>query len=292
MVEFTFVAPFLGDLAGNAMAADYVWSWTTGSAPDTTAPTVISTVPANAATDVAIDSAITATFSEAMDPLTITTITFTLKQGTTPVSGTVTYSQVSAVFTPSSNLAANTEYTATITTGATDLAGNTLATNYVWSFDTNPAVIPPANGTIVGRIVDENGDPIQNATVSLGDTGLTATTNSNGEYTFTDVPPGTYTLGFNASGYEPTTTSVTVTAGEPTTVPDTVLVPSDDGSSNWWWILLVVAAVAVAALVGLSLMTKKPNAGAKAGEGREPETPEETFPNEPLGEAPEKPPLE
>ena len=114
------------DVAGNALASDFVWSFTTGAAADTTAPTVTLTVPANAATGVAINQKIAATFSEEMNPSTINTTTFTLKQGATPVAGTVTYVGTTATFAPSSNLAANTTYTATITTGAKDLAGNPL----------------------------------------------------------------------------------------------------------------------------------------------------------------------
>jgi len=48
------------------------------------------------------------------------------------VAGTVTYSGVVATFTPSAKLAYSTVYTATITTGAQDLAGTGLASNYVW----------------------------------------------------------------------------------------------------------------------------------------------------------------
>jgi len=106
---------------------------------DTIKPTVSSTVPLNSATDVAINTKISATFSEAMDPLTITATTFTLKQGSTPVSGTVTYSGVKATFTPDDDLAYSTTYTATVTTGAEDLAGNGLAVNKVWSFTTGAA---------------------------------------------------------------------------------------------------------------------------------------------------------
>src|SRR5450759_2293847 len=122
------------DLAGNALANDFVISWTTAAAPDTTAPTVTGTVIANGATNVPINTKVGATFSEEMDPLTITNATFTLAQGATAVSGTVTYSGVNAVFTPASALAASTTYTATIATGAKDLAGNALAANYSWSF--------------------------------------------------------------------------------------------------------------------------------------------------------------
>lgn len=147
------------NLTGTAMANDFVWSFTTGAAPDTTPPTVISTSPANAATDVPVNQKIAASFSEAMDSSTINTTTFTVAQGTTPVSGAVTYAAggTTATFTPSSNLAANTTYTATITTGVTDLAGNALAINFVWSFTTGSALdtTPP---TVVST------DPANNAT--------------------------------------------------------------------------------------------------------------------------------
>jgi len=99
-------------------------------------PTVTSTDPLKNVTGVARNKVVALTFSEAMDPLTINTSTFTLKQGPTAVSGTVAYSGTTATFTPSNILAAGTAYTATITTGAKDLAGNALAANTVWSFTT------------------------------------------------------------------------------------------------------------------------------------------------------------
>ncbi|MCW3073132.1 MAG: hypothetical protein JWP69_201 [Flaviaesturariibacter sp.] len=124
------------DTVGNALAADYVWSFTTAVAIDNTAPTVVSTDPINNATGVPVNKIITATFSEAMNPGTINTNTFLLKQGAISIPGTVTYAGTTASFTPSSNLSANTTYNATITTGSQDLAGNALANNYVWSFTT------------------------------------------------------------------------------------------------------------------------------------------------------------
>jgi hypothetical protein len=127
---------FLGSNNPDISDSDWI-QWKLGRAiltPDTTPPTVISILPANAAIDVANNSALTATFSKALDPSTITNVTFTLMQGTTPVTGTVTYAGVTATFTPTANLAASTVYTATITTGVKDLAGNALAANYSWSF--------------------------------------------------------------------------------------------------------------------------------------------------------------
>jgi hypothetical protein len=128
------------DLAGVAIVSNYVWTFTTGTATDTTAPTVTLTDPLNGAIDVALSKSVKATFSKAMDPPTITATTFTLEQGTTPVPGTVTYVGLVATFTPLSALTLDTTYTATITTGVTDIDGNALVSNQVWSFTTITAL--------------------------------------------------------------------------------------------------------------------------------------------------------
>jgi Ice-binding-like/Bacterial Ig-like domain len=130
------------DLAANELVKDYVWSFTT--AADITPPTVISTDPLNAATGVLPDKKIAATFSEVMNSLTINTTTFILKQGITTIAGAVTYNGSTATFSPTANLASNTVYTATITTGSKDLAGNALLNNYVWSFTTGLSIVPPS----------------------------------------------------------------------------------------------------------------------------------------------------
>jgi len=88
---------------------------------------------------VCINKTVNATFSKAMDPLTINTATFTLAgPASAAVTGTVSYNATSnvATFTPASNLAPNTPFTATITTGVTDLAGNALESDFVWMFTT------------------------------------------------------------------------------------------------------------------------------------------------------------
>ncbi|PIO89094.1 MAG: hypothetical protein COS82_07320 [Zetaproteobacteria bacterium CG06_land_8_20_14_3_00_59_53] len=123
---------------GMALANNYVWSFTTGTTADTTAPTVLSTNPANAATAVVLGSTVSANFSEALAPATVNATTFTLKQGATSVAGTVSYSNKVATFTPAANLTASKVYTATLTTGITDLVApaNALAANVVWSFTT------------------------------------------------------------------------------------------------------------------------------------------------------------
>ena len=141
------------------LAANFVWGFTTSPLPDTTRPTVILTVPAPGATAVANNTSITATFSKDMAPATISGTSFTLTNTTLDavVAGTVSYSTVArtATFTPTAGTLANlSSFTATITTAATDLAGNALAGNtavvpnagnHVWSFTTGaaPDVTPP-----------------------------------------------------------------------------------------------------------------------------------------------------
>jgi hypothetical protein len=141
------------DAAGNALAANYSWSFTTAAPSDITAPAITTVAPANNATSVALNSKATATFSEAMNAATITSSTFTLKQGSTNVAGSVTYSGTTATFTPSAALTANTVYTASITTGAKDAAGNSLAAAYTWSFTTVAAATGKSFATDVMPIL-------------------------------------------------------------------------------------------------------------------------------------------
>ena len=123
------------DLTGNYLQTDYIWTFSTGIF---LSPTVIIVDPADGATGVLLDKTVTATFSVPMDPLTITATTFTLKQGTTPIAGTVSYTGSTASFDPTAALTPNTVYTATVTKGAKNVAGTPLQGDYIWTFTTAP----------------------------------------------------------------------------------------------------------------------------------------------------------
>ena len=119
-----------------ALLANYLWTFKTGINP-----TIIATDPLNNAINVNLLKTITANFSVAMDPATINASSFTLKQGTTAVLGTVSYSGITASFDPTVALQEGKVYTATITIAAKNTAGIPVATNYVWNFTTT--VTPP-----------------------------------------------------------------------------------------------------------------------------------------------------
>lgn len=168
------------DLAGNALAEDFVWSFTTAAVADTTAPAVTATAPGNLATGVALNGTAKSTFSELIDPLTVTTDTFKLAgPGTASVAGAVGYNVPDriATFTPAAPLTAGTVYTATVTTGVKDLAGNALAADKVWSFTTAAAVVLGPAPVLLGTsgnyvILATSGVSTVPASVITGDVGL------------------------------------------------------------------------------------------------------------------------
>jgi uncharacterized repeat protein (TIGR02543 family) len=117
---------------------------------------IVTTDPVDKAVDVAVDKVITATFNTNMDPETITTSTFIIKQGTDVIEGTVAPTADAAVytFTPKVPLVPFTTYTGTITTEARDLFHSAMVEDYVWSFTTIPMVslsaAPEIGGTTTG----------------------------------------------------------------------------------------------------------------------------------------------
>lgn len=99
---------------------------------DTTPPAVTDVVPATGATDPNIGTDIRVTFSEPLDPATVTTANVQLLDGVTPVSIAVSYDAwtYTITATPSAHLTAGTTYTIQIGTGVQDANGLALTTTY------------------------------------------------------------------------------------------------------------------------------------------------------------------
>ncbi|HEY6507078.1 MAG TPA: N,N-dimethylformamidase beta subunit family domain-containing protein, partial [Vicinamibacterales bacterium] len=127
---------------------DVVYDVPTG--PDDTPPTVTATVPGNGATGIAANAAVTASFSEALNPATLGPTTFELRDGAStlvPASVSWNGATLTATLDPAGTLDYTTSYTATLKGGAgglADVAGNELAADVAWTFTTSAPPPPPA----------------------------------------------------------------------------------------------------------------------------------------------------
>lgn len=134
------------DMAGNAFAGAAIL-FTTGGNEDTTPPEVVFTIPPAGATNVDRTSDIVMRFSEAIDPVTVTTSTAYIRvTGGATVSGiftgirpvdaqTFVFSRVIDVLLGTIPLPANTPFELVLTNSIRDLAGNQL-TEVVVPFST------------------------------------------------------------------------------------------------------------------------------------------------------------
>jgi hypothetical protein len=170
---------------------------TGGPTDPLTPPTVTSVTPVDGSTLICPNTVlITATFSKAMNPATITATTFTLTgPGSTSVAGQATYNSSTnvATFTPSASLAANTLFTATVTTGVKDSFGNALAANKVWTFTTTAPCAPPPGASALGAACSFG---ILGATPVVSSIGPTIVTGDIGIWpalSVTGFPPATLT---------------------------------------------------------------------------------------------------
>jgi hypothetical protein len=173
----------VNDLAGNAIAANYTWSFTTAAVADTIPPTVTSTNPPGNQAGVAVNGSVSATFSEAVATASVTTTSFTVGG----VVGTVSVNGNTATFTPSASLAYGTTYTATITTAVTDIASNHLAANYFWSFTTGTALdSTPPTVTDTTPATNASSVPVNTTVTAAFSEPVTTSTVSTSSFTLKD----------------------------------------------------------------------------------------------------------
>lgn len=197
------------DSTGAALASNFVWTFTSGTAADTIPPTVILTVPVDGVTGVATNTLVSASFSEAMDPAMITGTNFTVVNttaGGTAVAGAVSYAVGSkvATFTPAASLASGTLFTATITSAVTDLAGNLMAANKVWIFTTGAAastsVIPGIAGTPGASATDPT---VNSSNPSNGAINVPTSTNGSNNVVTGKVLTATFSQAMNPATITP-----------------------------------------------------------------------------------------
>jgi hypothetical protein len=180
-------------------------------------PTVISSSPSNWATDVPTSmntkdnivtgTGVTASFSQPMDPATVNSLTFTVKETTgDDVAGTVVMNAANteATFTPTSAaLNANTGYTATITTAARNAGGVAMAHPITWSFTTNAVELTGQTPVALGEagifaILTKSGITDVFPSTIKGDVGASPITGAAIHLTCTEVTGTIYSV--NAAG--------------------------------------------------------------------------------------------
>jgi len=94
------------------------------------------TFPADLADTVAVNPLIVVNFKSTAKPSEVAASVLTLKQGTVPISGTVTFSGTTAVFRPETYLAPDSQYTATIKTNLKDDSSKDNKKEHSWTFRT------------------------------------------------------------------------------------------------------------------------------------------------------------
>src|SRR5579872_815726 len=204
-------------------------------------PMVTAVTPPNGTTLVCPNTAVvTATFSKAMNPSTISASTFTLSSSAGNVSGQVSYVVATniATFTPTAALPASTTFTATITTGAADTFGNPLAANFVWTFTTSapcpppPPPIPPPSPSPLGTACNFG---ILGATPVVSSIGPTKVVGGDvgiwPAASITGFPPGTTTGAFHAGDAVAMTAQgdLTTAYNNAAAAPGGAILPADIG---------------------------------------------------------------
>ena len=108
-------------------------------------------------------------------------------------------------------------------TTATITAGNTTTANTI--------VLTPINlGNVAGTVISSAGGAITGATVRSQ--GVSAVTDSGGNYTLNNLPAGPATVTATATGFQTGSVNVTVTSGTTVTAPAITLVPGTGAVSG------------------------------------------------------------
>jgi hypothetical protein len=155
--------PRVKDVAGNALAADKTWTFTTKPAP----PQVISTTPGSAAFDIPTSVAPRATFSKLLLFSTLTEDSTVLLQDAmghlVPITISYTFSASPSIvaIVPQNLLQPSQTYTVTLKGGPNephilDLQGIPLPEDYTWSFTTAAAPPPIPASTIFANTTPAN----------------------------------------------------------------------------------------------------------------------------------------
>jgi len=224
---------------------------------DATAPSVSSSVPANAATNVGLTDVFTITFSEEMDPTTAEAAI-----SLTPAAGTLSFAwnlpaHTVATVTHSAALALGDSYTLAVQVSALDVSdpGNALAPPYSATFDATD--VSPVQADVGGPYGGQVGQ-----TIAFDGTGSTGPIT---EYDWEFVSPDNVTYlesgettsrSFNQAGTWTVVLTVTDANGNSDTDETTFVItaaPPQDFLSAYWWVFVILILAVVFAILFLLL---------------------------------------
>lgn len=123
------LAATVTDAAANPMASAFSSTFRTEDTDNSGPPVILSVSPLTGAGGVSVKLPVVATFSEPVDPATVTTTTFQLLGGTTAApAGSISMAlgNTVAILQPDVNLETSTRYDVLVTDGVSDLSGNML----------------------------------------------------------------------------------------------------------------------------------------------------------------------
>jgi hypothetical protein len=207
----------VSDIAGNHMASAFTSTFATQTGTDTYPAVITNVSPSNGTTGVPPTNPIVITFSESMNPITLSSGNCYINDNSSnAVPSTIGLSAggTQVTITPIQPLFANASYSINITTGAQDVAGNSLASALSSSFTT---ALAPGTGTLPTA-----------ATITINPTTLfangeiaTTVTVSNINVNGTLVPNGTPIAVTAAPAYKPTSVGGTISGPSIGTSVDT-----------------------------------------------------------------------
>jgi RNA polymerase subunit RPABC4/transcription elongation factor Spt4 len=196
-----------------------------------------------------------------MDPDTITTTSFrVLENELTPIVGTIEVSTNGriATFSPLGLLDYATTYRVDLKNTITPVDTIYTFNGTSFLFDTIEQV---TTGIVKGRILDEDGKAftpsLVKVTLKMGTSTRTATVNNNGNFTFTDVPPGTWTLEVTIKDYDTYSKTVPVTAGGTANTGTKLMGPKDKETDNTWIYVVVGVLLLIFVIVVVYLYMRK-----------------------------------
>ncbi|MGA1866334.1 MAG: carboxypeptidase regulatory-like domain-containing protein [Thermoplasmatota archaeon] len=270
------VKPFIQDTNGHFFPSTIFSTFTTEF--QILEVELVSFYPQDDQNEVPITAVITAVFPIAMDGDTINNDTFLLlAQGGAVVESVITYEPLTrtARLEPVSDLNWGTRYSVSLDSDILAVDPSWDFLGFTWSFETEVLV---TTGSLVGKVLDEDGDPFEPSAVSIRLSAtwttkvLTKNPDINGRFEFLDVDEGLWTMAITVNGYKIFTSDYTITADDTYEIPDSIELEKEDTSDDNdipWPIIGLIAIVILLIIVIIYYLLNRPRE-APAEEERRP----------------------